>query len=72
MLAYHALAFICAFYDELAASELGPEVVSADDTAALRRKLADAEATLDGAADALTVRGRAFMAMSRDVARHGA
>jgi HEXXH motif-containing protein len=71
LLAYHALAFICAFYDDLAASELGPETVSSDDRASLRRKLADAEATLDGAAESLTDQGRAFMAMTRDVARYG-
>jgi hypothetical protein len=72
LLAYHALAFMCAFYRDLRESPLGGEVVDAGDVAALASKLADAEATLDGAASSLTDRGAAFMSSTHAVAGHAA
>jgi HEXXH motif-containing protein len=72
LLAYHALAFMCAFYKDLERSPLGAEVVDAADVVGLREKMADAEATLDSAATSFTERGADFMTATRAVARYAA
>jgi len=68
LLAYHALAFICAFYKDLGCSALGDEASDPADLADLRDKMAEAGSTLDGAVESLTDRGFAFMRATHEVA----
>jgi hypothetical protein len=70
VLAYHALAYICAALREgSAAGILNPDSVSfaADD---LGRRRDDARATIDGARQHLTDAGVAFMARTHEVAEY--
>jgi hypothetical protein len=71
LLAYHALAFICAFYKDLEQSAVGQGAVDRSDVDGLRAKMADAEITLDSAAGSLTEEGAIFMNATREVARYG-
>jgi hypothetical protein len=70
LLAYHALAYMCAFYAEWKAADLPgqPEEELED----LRRKCGDAYTTLDGARHGLTEEGCEFLDLTAEVAAHGA
>lgn len=66
LLAYHALAYICAFFAE--AHVLG--LTSAEELADLHLKTTEAERTLESAAVHLTSSGQEFFERTREVAAH--
>lgn len=68
LLAYHALAFICAFYADLDSSPAGKDAVDAADFSNLQRLMGEAESTLLAAAASFTPRGRTFFDRTREVA----
>jgi HEXXH motif-containing protein len=70
LLAYHALAYMCAFYAEWHAVKLPgqPEEELED----LRRKCRDARETLELARHGLTAAGREFLDLTTEVAAHDA
>jgi hypothetical protein len=67
LLAYHALAYICALYADLGRSTLGEAAVDRSDMDGLRSKLDEAEATLHDAAESLTDRGVRFVRDTHEV-----
>ena len=70
VLAYHALAYICAALEEAAHAGLIDQAIkqrSVDDLAGRRD---DARTVIDGASNHLTDTGRAFIARTHDVADH--
>ena len=69
LLAYHALAYICALYAELASSDIGRAFDPAD-VASLRAKAEDAAATIDAASDGLTDAGARFVHTTTSVLRY--
>jgi hypothetical protein len=71
LLAYHALAFICAFYADLEHASADGNVTDATDLANLRAKAGEAEATIDAASSALTDQGKLFVQSTKNVTRHG-
>ena len=70
LLAYHALAFICAFYADLERASAEGNVADATDLANLHAKAGEAEATLDAASSALTGQGVLFVESTKNVMRH--
>ncbi|MGV3722107.1 MAG: aKG-HExxH-type peptide beta-hydroxylase [Actinomycetota bacterium] len=70
LLAYHALAFMCAFYRDLRASDLGDGVMSTADLLDLQRKMSEAGGVLDAASSSLTDRGIEFLKRTHEVARY--
>jgi HEXXH motif-containing protein len=68
LLAYHALAFICAFYSDLHHSPVGKDVIDPTDFANLQRLLQEAESTLLTASASFTRKGRLFFDHTRQVA----
>lgn len=68
LLAYHALAYICAFYSCLSRSPLGEDVLDSSDVADLQLKMRQAGTTLRLGSSGLTSRGIAFLERTDDVA----
>ena len=71
LLAYHALAFICAMYRDLDASAIFHGAFDAADIADLASKRDEAGATLHTAAGSLTDRGLVVLRRTDEVAAHG-
>jgi hypothetical protein len=71
LLAYHALAYICAAYRELGERVRFDENVLTEQER-LRSQLADASTVIASASDFLTAKGRAFVRLTDGVADYGA
>jgi len=67
LLAYHALAYICAFYVDAVRSDLNPRSRFSEELRAARLKVLDAEGTLESNSRALTESGRQFFELTRQV-----
>jgi HEXXH motif-containing protein len=67
LLAYHALAFICAFYSDLEQSLIGKEIIDRTDVANLQRLTYEAESTLLSASSSLTSQGAIFFDRTREI-----
>jgi len=70
LLAYHALAYMCALYKDAVRSDLAPQTRFNRELHATRAKLLDAEATLVSNQQFLTERGREFLASTSEVAEY--
>ncbi len=70
LLAYHALSFICAYYDGLRSASIGREIVDPIDATNLHRLRAEAQAILLEAASSFTAAGAAFFDHTRELASH--
>jgi HEXXH motif-containing protein len=71
LLAYHALAYICALYADVAASRSTSSALLERELEALLPKLDGAEVTLGGAREHLTTAGSGFFDRTREVAAYG-
>jgi hypothetical protein len=71
LLAYHALAYICALYHDLDASAIFGGAFDAADVADLASKRDEAGATLHAAVSSFTDHGRDFLRRTDEVAAHG-
>lgn len=71
LLAYHAIAYICALYVEVLERGLGQSSNCEAELQTMRKKLTEAEAVLDANSMHLTAAGVDFLSRTKEVAHHG-